>query len=107
VKEDGLAAFYSPDFLVRTKDAVYLVETKAQKDVTSPNVQRKLKAAQTWCERISQLPPEHRDERPWHYVLLGESVFREWTEKGGGMAEMLGFARVRAVTTVKAQGVLL
>ena len=25
VKEDGLPAFYSPDFLVRTADAVYLV----------------------------------------------------------------------------------
>lgn len=104
VKEDGLAAFYSPDFLLRTADAVYLVETKAQKDVTSPNVQRKLKAAQTWCERISQLPPEHRDERPWHYVLLGESVFKEWKEKGGGVAQMLAFAKVRAVGGSQAQG---
>jgi type III restriction enzyme len=30
VKEDGLPALYSPDFLVREQEAVYLVETKAQ-----------------------------------------------------------------------------
>ncbi|WP_197531808.1 hypothetical protein [Aromatoleum aromaticum] len=36
VKEDGLPAFYSPDFLVRCADAVYLVETKAQGCHRSP-----------------------------------------------------------------------
>ena len=56
VKEDGLPAFYSPDFLVRTVDAVYLVETKAQEQLNNPNVQRKLKAETDWCERISGLP---------------------------------------------------
>ena len=49
VKDDGLPA-YSPDFLVRTADAIYLVETKAQQQVMHPNVQRKRKAALGWCE---------------------------------------------------------
>ena len=49
VKDDGLPAFYSPDFLVRTADAVYLVETKAKEQVFNLNVQRKLKAALAWC----------------------------------------------------------
>ena len=40
VKEDGLPAFYSPTFLVRTADAVYLAETKAQQQTAHPNVQR-------------------------------------------------------------------
>ena len=48
VKDDGLAAFYSPDFLVRTASATYLVETKAQQQTIHPNVQRKLKAASAW-----------------------------------------------------------
>ena len=77
VKDDGLPAFYSPDFLVRTAEAVYLVETKAQQQTIHPNVQRKLKAALAWCERINDLSAGQRDSAPWHYVLLGQSVFDE------------------------------
>lgn len=82
VKEDGLPAFYSPDFLLCTDTAVYLVETKAQGQVSSPNVQRKLKAAAAWCDRINGLPLEERSNLTWHYVLLGENVFWEWRTKG-------------------------
>ena len=106
VKEDGLPAYYSPDFLVRTIDAVYLVETKAQRDVTSPNVQRKLKAAQTWCERINSLSPEFRQTLPWHYVLLGEAMFYEWRNKAGRLGELLAFARVRPLASAMQQGAL-
>jgi hypothetical protein len=60
VKDDGLPAFYSPDFLVRTENAVYLVETKGQEQTIHPNVQRKLKAALAWCERINNLTEEQR-----------------------------------------------
>ncbi|NOU25877.1 MAG: DEAD/DEAH box helicase family protein [Methylotenera sp.] len=96
VKEDGLPAFYSPDFLVRTENAVYLVETKAQQQTTHPNVQRKLKAAVAWCERINNLAPELRDNCNWHYVLLGESMFADWRGKNARLPELLDFARVRA-----------
>jgi type III restriction enzyme len=95
VKEDGLPAFYSPDFLVREPEAVYLVETKAQGQLSTPNVQRKLKAATAWCERINALAPEHREQRQWHYVLLGEDAFRDWRSKGAHLAELLRYARVR------------
>ncbi|MGE8052256.1 DEAD/DEAH box helicase [Pseudomonas monteilii] len=103
VRQDGLPAFYCPDFLVRTTEAIYLVETKAQKDVNHPDVRRKLQAAHTWCERINALPPEHRQKFSWHYVLLGESFFHEWRSKGGSLAELLQFAKVRAVATVEHQ----
>jgi type III restriction enzyme len=105
VKEDGLPAFYSPDFLVRTVDAVYLVETKAQEQLNNPNVQRKLKAATAWCERISGLPiQDSQAERPWHYVLLGERLFAEWREKGARLPALLNFARVRPLAVASAQG---
>ncbi len=96
VKEDGLPAFYSPDFLLRTDKAVYLVETKAQGQVTSLNVQRKLKAAAAWCERINLLPEEERSNLAWHYVLLGESVFFEWRDKGAMLSALCDFARIRS-----------
>ena len=104
VKEDGLPAFYSPDFLVRAESAIYLVETKAQQQTTHPNVQRKLKSATAWCERINSLSPEQRDGLPWHYVLLGESQFRDWRSKGARLGELLDFARVRPLNDASLQG---
>jgi len=104
VKEDGLPAFYSPDFLVRTEAAIYLVETKAQQQTTHPNVQRKLKSATAWCERINSLPPEQRDGLPWHYVLLGEALFRDWRSKSARLGELLDFARVRPLNDASLQG---
>ena len=104
VKDDGMPAFYFPDFLVRTADSIYLVETKAEQQVVHPNVQRKLRAAATWCARLNGLPVELRSEREWCYALVGESVFFDWRDKGARMAELLAFARVReAATTVQAQ----
>ena len=95
VKDDGLPAFYSPDFLVRTAGAIYLVETKAQQQTIHPNVQRKLKAAVGWCGRINELPPEHRSGLPWHYVLLGEHAVHEWQGQGAHLADLLDHARLR------------
>lgn len=103
VKEDGLAAFYSPDFLLRTDKAVYLVETKAQGQMVSPNVQRKLKAAVAWCERINLLPEEGQPNLIWHYVLLGESVFFEWRDNGERLTALCEFARVRDSVSLASQ----
>jgi len=104
VKEDGLPAFYSPDFLVRTGDAIYLVETKAQGQVTTPNVQRKLKAAVAWCDRINGLDEKQRGGLPWHYVLLGESLFQDWRSKGARLGDLLNFARARPLADASTQG---
>ena len=107
VKDDGLAAFYSPDFLVRTASAIFLVETKAQQQTNHPNVQRKRKAAVAWCERINQLPPEHRQGLPWHCVLLAEDVVHEWQGKGAHLAQLLDFARLRPLAGASLQTSLL
>jgi type III restriction enzyme len=103
VKDDGLPAFYSPDFLVRTEGAIYLVETKAQQQTIHPNVQRKLKAAVAWCDRINGLPPKHRGGRPWHYVLLAENVVHEWQAQGAHLAELLDYARLRPLADASLQ----
>lgn len=107
VKDDGLPAFYSPDFLVRTAGAIYLVETKGEQQTIHPNVQRKLKAAIAWCERINQLSPEHRGDLTWHYVLLAENTVVEWQSKGARLAELLDFARLRPQADASAQFKLL
>jgi type III restriction enzyme len=95
LKADGMPAQYSPDFLVRTPDRVYIVETKAQSALSDENVQRKQRAAIAWCEQINTLPPERRDDREWQYVILGESSVKEWHAKNARASELLDFARLR------------
>lgn len=107
VKDDGVQGFYIPDFFVRTSEVIYLVETKAQQQLSHPNVQRKLRAATAWCERINALPPEQRGERTWHYALVGESAFHEWRNNAARLADLLAFARVRTPATREAQGTLV
>lgn len=103
VKDNGMPAFYSPDFLVRTADAIYLAETKAQDQTSHPNVLRKRKAAAAWCERINELPPELRSSLPWHYALVGESIFYDWRQKNARLGELLAFSRVRGAVRAAAQ----
>jgi type III restriction enzyme len=95
VKEDGLPAFYHPDFLVKCGDNIYLVETKGQDRVNTPNVKRKKRAAVAWCDKINTLEPAQRGNAEWHYVLLAEDVFYEWCDKGTSIHDMLEFARLR------------
>ena len=107
VKEDGLPAFYSPDFMVRANGCVYLTETKAQQQTIHPNVQRKLKAASAWCERINTATAGMDGALNWHYVLLGEDAFHDWRKKGARLSELLDYARVRPVVTADAQQSLI
>ena len=58
---------------------------------------RKRKAAVAWCDRINALPTEHRGDAEWHYVLLGEDTFYGWRDKGGSVADLLAYARLRPV----------
>ena len=97
IKEDGLPAFYHPDFLVRCGQNIYLVETKGQGMVNAPNVKRKKRAAVAWCDRINALSAEQRGNAEWVYVLLGEEVFYQWRDKGASIRELLDYAKLRPV----------
>lgn len=97
VRDDGMPAFYFPDFIVRTAEAIHLVETKAQQQVSHPNVQRKLRAAATWCQRINTLSADLRDGREWHYALIGETLFDDWRRNGASLRDLLAYSRVRAI----------
>ncbi|WP_204158573.1 DEAD/DEAH box helicase [Mycolicibacterium mucogenicum] len=99
LKADGMPAQYSPDFLIRTADSVYVVETKAQSALSDENVRRKQKAAVAWCDQINELPEEERDGRQWAYVLLGESAVIEWQQKNATVIDLLEYAKLRRVTT--------
>jgi hypothetical protein len=53
VKDDGCPRSIRRTFWCARRMRCLLVETKAQQQAIHPNVQRKLKAALAWCERIN------------------------------------------------------
>jgi type III restriction enzyme len=72
IKDDGTPAWHAPDFLVRTEQAIYFVETTSRPPVAPRDVERRLKAALAWCARINRLPPHLRHGRTWHWAVLGD-----------------------------------
>lgn len=95
LRADGLPARYSPDFLVRIGSDVYVVETKGDSSLNDANVQRKRKAALAWCDELNELPEVDRDFVDWHYVLIGETLTREWQAKGARASDLLEYATLR------------
>ena len=97
LKEDGLMAFYYPDFFVRGNNGkIYIVETKAQDQISHPNVQKKQVSAVNWVSRVNALPAEMRSNAEWEYVLIGDSFFKDWKNKNASVVEMLEFAKLRS-----------
>jgi type III restriction enzyme len=103
IREDGLLARYYPDFMVRIGNKVYLVETKAEKDLNDRNVTSKRLATVDWTDKINELKPEDRMDCNWHYVLLGEKTFYGMSEKGADIEEILEYAKL---TKSKIKGTL-
>ncbi|MGB2728251.1 MAG: DEAD/DEAH box helicase family protein [Halobacteriota archaeon] len=101
IREDGLLSHYYPDFVVRIDDKIYIVETKAQKDVNNPNVKQKRLATIDWINKINELKPEDRMNCTWDYVLLGENTFYEFQDKGASTEEILEYAKM---TKAKIEG---
>ena len=58
---------YSPDFIVRTKSTMYLVEIKEKKaiDNKDPDVFEKAKEAKRWCEIVSKT-----SKTKWEYKII-------------------------------------
>ena len=92
---------YSPDFLVRTAEKVWIVETKAQKDLSSTNVKRKARSAKSWCDRINQLDPDQRSHREWKYVVLGQDAVESFRARGMKVSDLLDYATVTGDSVVQ------
>lgn len=60
---------YEPDFIIETRDVIYMVEVKSSKDVESTDVQEKAKAAMLYCEQASKYNAENAGKK-WLYVII-------------------------------------
>lgn len=60
---------YHPDFVVERKEKIYLVEVKAQNQISTGEVQDKKKAAQTYCKYASEYNKANGNKE-WQYVIF-------------------------------------
>jgi type III restriction enzyme len=67
---------YEPDFVVETKTAKLICETKMRKDIDSVDVQNKAKAAVKWCEHAT-IHEKQVGGKPWAYLLIPHDAVDE------------------------------
>ena len=64
---------YEPDFIVETPDAIYMCETKAEKDVNDADVQAKAEAAREFCRRATEFTAQNGG-KPWKYIVIPHTL---------------------------------
>lgn len=72
----GILREYEVDFIVKTKDAIFLVETKGDRDMEKATVAIKARATKRWCETASNVKPSIEQPEKWEYLLISESLFK-------------------------------
>lgn len=69
-------ASYEPDFVVETKSAKLLCETKSATEMTDIEVQAKAKAALEWCKHATDHEQRHGG-KPWSYLLVPHDIISD------------------------------
>lgn len=60
---------YEPDFVVETKEHMFLVEVKRRCDLENPVVKKKAEAAILWCSLATKHAKQNQG-KPWSYLLI-------------------------------------
>lgn len=66
---------YEPDFVVETKDTIYLVEIKAERDIDDAEVFEKAEAGKKYCDAATKYNTENRG-KTWKYVILPHTIIK-------------------------------
>lgn len=66
---DNNSKQYYPDFVVETEECLYLVETKAKDQLSTPDVLSKKAAALKYCGHATRFTIAHSG-KPWKYILV-------------------------------------
>ena len=67
---------YEPDFVVETDSTIYMIETKADKNIEDEDVQSKKESAERYCQIVSEYTSKNGG-KPWQYAIIGESDFEK------------------------------
>jgi len=63
---------YEPDFVVETKDSIWIVEIKAKTEIEAVETQEKAKAAIVFCKHATDYNRQNKG-KPWRYTLIPDS----------------------------------
>ena len=80
--KDGIKRDYFPDFVIKTKEKMYLVETKSEDEIQKAEgnekalIVLKAKAAISWCKTASKVVLENQPQE-WEYFILSEKTFED------------------------------
>ncbi|MDZ4299607.1 MAG: hypothetical protein U1A26_01690, partial [Candidatus Sungbacteria bacterium] len=93
--KDEIKRDYFPDFIIKTRDKMYIVETKAEGEMQNAEgneknlIVLKARAAISWCKTASQvsLPSQPQE---WEYFMLSEKTFNENRQLGFDAVATLG-----------------
>lgn len=69
----GSTRRYEPDFVVETAQGIFMVETKATRDLNDVDVLEKAKAGQEYCRVVTEWNQENGG-KPWRYVLIAHDA---------------------------------
>lgn len=96
MRRDGLLGIYHPDFIVGTRDRIYLIETKGNDKIRDKNVLQKQDSAVEWVRKINTLKPEERMNRQWEYVLVSEDNIYGLAANGATISDICNRCKVSA-----------
>lgn len=74
--------------MVRTKACIYIVETKADKDITDANVRQKQKATLGFIAQLNGLNPDMCNNKEWKYLLLSGAKFYMLSKNGASFEDI-------------------
>jgi len=74
---EGILHHYIPDFIVKTQECFYLVETKGAGFEEMESAKHKARAARAWCNNVSGL-----GQTKWVYAMIVENDFQRYREQG-------------------------
>jgi len=66
---------YEPDFVVETTDKIYLVEVKAENEISNDEVQEKARVGFEYCQTASEWTATHGG-KAWEYALIPAGAIR-------------------------------
>jgi len=67
---------YVPDFVAEAADVIWMLESKARKDLETTEVAAKRAAAEEWCQHASKHAATYGG-KPWKYALIPHDVVDE------------------------------
>ena len=71
---DGYLRHYRPDFVIKTAGGMWLLETKGAGWDQQVNVEKKVGAAEEWCERASEL-----SRATWSFIKIVDTDFARYS----------------------------